>query len=97
MTVVPYYFQQGFLLGFTRAAQDTAASNKKQSALEKAKHWKWEEIPIQKNFKGTSISGPTSIVDDDLETPYDFFSLFFTDELINHIVRETNRYAQEKI
>jgi hypothetical protein len=45
----------------------------------------------------TGTSSPGAQVDDSVEKPIDFFNLLFTDEIINKIVFETNRYASNKI
>lgn len=45
------------------------------------------------NFKGSSDL-PSHILD--LETPYDFFSYFFTDNFVSHITNETNLYSVQK-
>lgn len=45
------------------------------------------------NFKG-NIEYPPEILD--LETPYQFFSYFFDDELLTMLVEESNRYAIQK-
>lgn len=65
------------------------------------KEYKWRRFPSNpkktklNRFIFNSNTGPA--VPDDLKSPLEFFSLFFTDELIETIVTETNRYAEEKI
>mgnify|MGYP003551415490 CR=1 FL=1 len=44
---------------------------------------------------GTQTTGPQ--VPDYIKEPIDYFKLFITDELINNIVTETNKYATTKI
>jgi hypothetical protein len=44
----------------------------------------------------TKNAGPQINLLPDAE-PMDYFSLFFSDELLNNIVTETNRYARYKI
>lgn len=57
----------------------------------------WQSViqqPQLYSFSGTQ--GPTSKVEvNDMECPYEFFKLFFTDNLLNFLVRETNRYASQ--
>ena len=41
-------------------------------------------------------SGTTSISDTADKTPLYFMNMFFTDQLVEYIVQETNRYAKQK-
>lgn len=55
-----------------------------------------EEIPRRIPFvPGERSAGPQ--VSSDIKEPLDFFKLFFTDQLINEIVYETNNYATRKL
>lgn len=60
------------------------------------REWKAGDSPFIK-FQWSNNSGykpPHHMIPN---TPLDYFQLFFTDELLNEIVKETNRYANEKI
>lgn len=66
------------------------------------KEYKWRRFPsnpkkakLNRFIFNSNNTGPA--VPDDLKSPLEFFSLFFTDELIETIVTETNRYAEETI
>uniref|UniRef100_A0A1B6MI17 PiggyBac transposable element-derived protein domain-containing protein n=1 Tax=Graphocephala atropunctata TaxID=36148 RepID=A0A1B6MI17_9HEMI len=48
-------------------------------------------------FIWTQVSGCKLASNDKPSTPLEFFQLFFTDSLLIEIVKETNRYAAEKI
>jgi hypothetical protein len=61
----------------------------------------WEDVTLaDKKLKAYTFSknaGPQfHLLPDDAE-PVDYFSLFFSDELANNIVVETNTYARQKI
>lgn len=57
---------------------------------------KWNPVTgtKQNNFNFTGNSGPLVILDEDIG-PMDYFKLFFTDEIIELMVIETNRNAQQ--
>ncbi|CAK9810345.1 PiggyBac transposable element-derived protein 4 [Anthophora quadrimaculata] len=62
--------------------------------------WIWctesEETPPRVQFmQGEKPAGAQ--ISSNVKEPIDFFKLFFTDELINEIVRETNNYAEKKL
>lgn len=55
-----------------------------------------EEIPHRQKFKsGVRPAGPH--ITSNITEPLHFFKLYFTDELINEIIDETNRYAKSKL
>ncbi|XP_035737648.1 piggyBac transposable element-derived protein 4-like isoform X2 [Vespa mandarinia] len=55
-----------------------------------------EEIPSRIPFiAGDTPAGPHILLDK--KEPLDFFKLFFTNELVNEIVTETNNYARKKL
>ncbi|XP_015433556.1 PREDICTED: piggyBac transposable element-derived protein 4-like [Dufourea novaeangliae] len=55
-----------------------------------------EEIPQRIPFiAGNNPAGPHIFAD--TKEPLDFFKLFFTDELVNEVVTETNNYARRKL
>jgi len=57
---------------------------------------KWNTVTgnNQKNFNFTANSGPLVILDENIG-PMNYFKLFFTDEIIELMVIETNRNAQQ--
>lgn len=58
----------------------------------------WSEGNIVlKKFKWLNNSGYKPPTGQNATTPIDYFQLFFTDELLLEIMKETNRYAKEKI
>ena len=62
---------------------------------EKEETWNVDENPVR-ILLFTEPTGPTSGVAED-GTAIDFFYLMFPEDLIEHIVTETNRYARECI
>jgi hypothetical protein len=61
----------------------------------------WEDVMVcdkkPKAYTFYKNAGPQfHLLPDDAE-PMDYFGLFFSDELLNNIVVETNRYARQKI
>lgn len=55
-----------------------------------------DSVPYRINFtSGDKTEGPQ--IPDNCTKPTDFFKLFFSDELIEKIVEETNNYARNKI
>ena len=57
----------------------------------------WSEFSgLQKSFSYQETGGLNKQLSDDIN-PYDVFTLFVDDEIINLRVLETNRYAQQKL
>jgi hypothetical protein len=60
----------------------------------------WEDVTVRdkkpKAYTFSKDAGPQFHLLPDAE-PMDYLSLFFSDELLNNIVVETNRYARQKI
>lgn len=66
-------------------------------------HEEWEPITNTSKLQMFDFAVATVGINEELheryfdKSPYDFFRLFLTDEILRHIVNETNRYAaQEK-
>jgi hypothetical protein len=58
----------------------------------------WVSVDRQfSKFKWTQVNGFKPPVGEKSQCPLDYFKLFFSDELINEIVNESNKYAREKI
>ncbi|XP_033326115.2 piggyBac transposable element-derived protein 4 [Megalopta genalis] len=56
----------------------------------------YEEVPPSVQFiPGQNLTA--SRIASDIKEPIDFFKLFFTDELVEKIIRETNNYAKKKL
>ena len=56
----------------------------------------WKDQPnVVEQFSFTGVPGLN--VNMDSKKPIDFFKLFVTDELINTMVLETNKYAEQEI
>ena len=57
--------------------------------------WNWQKATFtRKDIPFTGASGPSAAAQNCI-TPADFFSLFFTDSVIDNLVVETNRYAEQ--
>ena len=65
---------------FNKAADDT--------------DWNWQTVFTKKDIPFTATPGPSDTARNCF-TPEDFFSLFFSDSVIDTLVLETNRYAEQ--
>ncbi|TBU20600.1 transposase IS4 [Hamiltosporidium tvaerminnensis] len=79
-----------------------STSSSEEDVSETRDNRPWKDVTIEDNppkrfdfISGVRNEGPQISVD--CTKPLDFFKLFFTDELIEKIVTETNRYARNKI
>lgn len=77
--------------------EENGESNEElQDVSDEWKEWSDGEGHFTK-FIWSQVSGYKSPSNEKRSTPLEFFQLFFTDSLLNEIVKETNRYAAEKI
>lgn len=61
------------------------------------REWNTNDTPFAKKFIFNLNPGFQKPPGKSFEKEIDYFSLFFTDELLEEIVKETNRFAKEKI
>lgn len=83
------------------SSQELTVTRKKVFSTRKKfenKNITWKKKSLQLNEEQLHFHGNINIPGNimELDTPYQFFSYFFSNELINKIVQETNLYAVQK-
>lgn len=86
-------------LELIREEEEDGADGYQQEVAEEDEGWKeWKEGDSDfTKFTWLNDSGFKPKDEQHLTSPIDYFQLFFTDDLLSEIVKETNRYAREKI
>ena len=86
------------LCSSTSQSQTASTSHRKSKLLSKSKNllWKNKNINVPNNL--IEFSGNTNLSSEikNLDTPYNFFKLFFTDDILEHIRVETIRYSVQQ-
>lgn len=86
---------------YTESSSDESNEEENQDSVSPQMKVTWGPV-TGKNLKSYRYSEYTKISDTvyqnyHLKTPYDFFKLLFSNQIIDHIVVETNRYAEQCI
>ncbi|KAK8759488.1 hypothetical protein V5799_018670 [Amblyomma americanum] len=78
---------------------DSTSVDTQNSARPRAADWKVyaDNMPDFTQFPFTVTNPGSQVSTCNLNSELEYFQLFFTDDLMDNIVRETNRYAREKI
>lgn len=76
----------------------------KKNTKKRIREYLWKKCPVPSKklklykFRYQGLDGPNpNYITPDMKTPLSFYSLFLTDELLDKIAAETNRYAEQCI
>ena len=73
-----------------------STSSSQTSKKKKPKQYHWKTKPFQTpdiTFSGPTTDPPPSM---DLSTPLEYFQRFVTDEMLDHVVEQSNQYSMQK-